>query len=100
MSDSKNPLLDGSTTELQAEIVANLTDSDIETLDGLLMANIDDAWLKTAFVIGGVMLKVPDEYEEVPEGFYVERLEVLKEKGLVAVKGKLDDMKSCEIQLA
>lgn len=100
MSDSKNPLLDGSTTQLQAEIVANLTESDIETLDGLLIANIDDVWLKTAFVIGGVMLKVPDEYEEVPEAFYAERLSVLKDKGLIVVKGDLSKMKDCEIQLA
>ena len=98
MSDAKNPPFDAPMSDLEAGIVANLSESDLEIIDGLLIDNIGDDWMKSAFVIGGVMLKVPDEYEELPDVFYSSRLMALEKEGAIRVKGDLRKMKHCDIQ--
>lgn len=98
MSDPKNSPFDAPMSDIQAGIVANLSESDLEVIDSLLLENIGDSWMKSAFVIGGVMLKVPDEYEELPDVFYSSRLMALEKEGAIKVKGDLRKMKHCDIQ--
>ena len=100
MSKEKSADVDPPMTEEEAKIVGQLSDLDLDVIDELLLANVSDTWLKSAFVIGGVMLKVPDEYEEVPDVFYSSRLAVLEKEGMIKVKGDLGKMKLCEIALA
>jgi len=100
MSKDKNQPFDSPMTSGEAEIAGKLSASDLDAIDSLLVENISDDWLKSSFVIGGVMLKVPDEYEELPDVFYSSRLIVLEEKGLIEVRGDLRKMKHSEIRLS
>ena len=99
MSKADAAPFDTPMTDREAEMVDKLSKSDLETIDELLIDNISREWLKSSFVIGGVMLKVPDEYEELPDVFYSTRLILLAEAGLIAVRGDLRKMKHSEIQL-
>ncbi len=100
MSEQENSQFDPPMTDEEAELVGQLSESELEFVDGFLIENIGQTWMKSAFLIGGVMLKIPDEYEELPDTFYSARLMVLEKKGLIAVKGDLRKMKLCEIQLS
>jgi len=100
MSKADSAPFDAPMTDEQMEMVEKLSDSDLETIDTLLVENIGDDWLKSSFVIGGVMLKVPDEYEDLPDVFYSTRLVLIEKKGLIEVKGDLRKMKQCEIRTA
>lgn len=46
------------------------------------------------------MLGAPDEYEELPEAFYVQRMGVLAQSARIEVKGGLDALKTCQIRLS
>ncbi len=100
MSKADSAPFDLPMTDEQAEIVEQLSESDLEAIDALLIENIGSEWIKSSLLIGGVMLKVPDEYEELPDVFYSTRLILLEKRGLIGVRGDLRKMKHCEIQIA
>ena len=98
MSEVKTSAFDAPMTDLEAEAVDKLSELDLEIIDDLLFKNIGKDWMKSSFVIGGVMLKVPDEYEELPDVFYSTRLTQLEKDGEISVRGDLRKMKECEIR--
>lgn len=98
MSGKEDSEFDAPMTDAETEIVGQLTESDLEFIDGFILENLGDTWLKSSFVIGGIMLKVPDEYEELPDVFYSARLIHLEQKGLIGVRGDLRKMKNSEVQ--
>jgi len=98
MSEEKTSAFDAPMTDLEAEAVDKLSELDLEIIDDLLFKNIGKDWMKSSFVIGGVMLKVPDEYEELPDVFYSTRLTQLEKEGEIGVRGDLRKMKECEIR--
>ena len=100
MSSEKSKSLDAPMSDLEEEAVAALSDADLEIIDNLLIENLGSKWIKSSFLIGGVMLKVPDDYEEVPDVFYSTRLVELEKQGVIAVKGDLRRMKECEVKLS
>lgn len=100
MSKEASQPFDSPMTDLEAEIVAKLSEADLESIDAILVENIGETWMKSAFLIGGVMLKVPDEYEEVPDVFYSGRLMLLEKEGAISVRGDLRKMKHSEVQLS
>lgn len=89
--------------ELGAEAqqaIAALQASDLEQIDALILAALDAQWKPAGLVAAGVMLGAPDEYEELPEVFYVQRMGVLAQSARIEVKGGLDALKTCQIRLS
>lgn len=99
MSKADSAPFDAPMTDEQTEMAEKLSSSDLGVIDDLLIENIGDEWIKSSFLIGGVMLKVPDEYEDLPDVFYSTRLALFEQQGLIEVKGDLKKMKHCEIRI-
>ena len=85
--------------EAQAAIAA-LQPADLEQIDALILAALDGSWKKAGLIASGIMLSAPDEYEELPEAFYVQRIAALVQSGRVEADGSLEAIKTCQIRLA
>ncbi len=81
------------------EAIERLQDSDLERIDQAILSALGRDWKKTGFITAGVMIAAPDEYEELPEAFYVLRLRALAQAGRIEVNGDLDALKTSEIRL-
>ena len=82
------------------EAIAALQDSDLEQIDALILAALGSSWKKVGLIASGIMLSAPDEYEELPEAFYIQRIAALVQSGRVEADGSLDAVKTCQIRLA
>ena len=82
------------------EAVANLQQGDLQRIDAMILAVLDRSWKKSGLVAAGIMLSAPDEYEELPEAFYVQRMAALVHEARIEVRGSLDALKSSEVRLA
>lgn len=81
------------------EAIANLQPQDLEQIDSLLLGALDGSWKQAGLIAAGIMLSAPDEFEELPEAFYVQRMGVLAQSGQVELKGELASLKTCQIRL-
>lgn len=82
------------------EAIARLQAADLALIDQSILAALDASWKKAGFIATGVMLAAPDEYEELPEAFYVQRIAALADSGRIQLKGSLEAVKTCEIRLS
>ena len=82
------------------EAIERLDAHDIERIDQQILSALDGSWKKAGFVTAGVMIAAPDEYEELPESFYVLRIEALAADARVELKGRPFALKTSEIRLA
>jgi hypothetical protein len=81
------------------EAIANLQAKDLLQIDQLILSALDQSWKKAGLIAAGIMLSAPDEYEELPEAFYVQRMAALAQSAKIEVKGELGSLKTCEIRL-
>ena len=82
------------------EALARLQASDLEQIDHLILAALHSTWKGADLIASGVMLSAPDEYEDLPEAFYVQRIRALADASRIELKGSLDAIKTCEIRLS
>ena len=82
------------------DAIARLTGEDLEQIDQSILAALDSRWKQAGLIAAGVMISAPDEYEEIPEAFYILRMRTLAQAGRIEVKGDLDTLKSSEVRLA
>ena len=81
--------------------IARLHERDIARIDQAILSALDSgSWKKAGFVTAGVLIAAPDEYEDVPEAFYAERIRALVSVSRIEAKGDLEGLKDCEIRLA
>ena len=81
------------------EAVASLQAHDLEQIDQAILAALDSSWKKAGLIATGVMLAAPDEYGELPEGFYIQRIGALAAAGRIELQGSLEAVKTCDIRL-
>ena len=82
------------------QAIARLQAQDLETIDQSILNALSRSWKQAGLVAAGVMIGAPDEYEELPETFYILRIRALAESARIQVKGDLDTLKTSEIRLA
>lgn len=82
------------------EAIDGLQERDLARIDALILAALDVEWKKAGLIAAGVMLSAPDEYEELPEAFYVQRMAALVVASRVELQGELSALKTCQIRLA
>ena len=80
------------------QAIARLQASDLLKIDAAILSALDHTWKKAGFVTAGVLIAAPDEYEDLPEAFYAQRIRVLGDASRIEVKGDIDALKSCEIR--
>ena len=82
------------------DAIARLQAEDLEQIDQSILAALDRGWKQAGLIAAGVMICAPDEYEEIPEAFYIARMRTLAQTARIEVKGDLETLKSSEVRLA
>ena len=91
---------DGSLTANQFTIVERLTPEQLAQIDNVLLSNCCDQWRKVARVVGTTMMNDSVCFENVPDIFYSQRVQLLVENGLLESQGNLEFMRYSEVRLA
>jgi len=78
---------------------SELKPTDFEPIDLCLMSYISSQYRKVAFVIGQTMLKLKDEYPDLPDMFYTSRIKHLAATGVIEAAGNLDRIRFSEVRL-
>jgi hypothetical protein len=83
----------------ERSVIAGLTDADIETIDGAILANSSSRWLKVARVVGDTEEALEGRYPGVSYIFYAQRLRYLAEQRRLESQGNLEYMRFSEVRL-
>jgi hypothetical protein len=88
-------------TTAQQEAVNRLTAADLQTIDAAILANVVDNWRKVARIVGTTMNAYADQklYPDLVDVFYVQRIKLMVEKGMILSTGNLNRMGYSEIRL-
>ncbi|TDB29127.1 hypothetical protein ATCM_16585 [Stenotrophomonas sp. ATCM1_4] len=81
------------------EAIERLQAQDLVKIDQSILSSLGSTWKNAGFVAAGVLIAAPDEYEDIPESFYVLRIGSLASESRIEVKGSLEALKTCEIRL-
>jgi hypothetical protein len=93
--DQDDPPLDAG--DLRA--VAALTQDDLLAIDRAILASSSANWRKVALVVAVAMDAYPDQYYDVPDVFYSQRLRDLVSAGHLEAQGNLYRMRFSEVRL-
>ena len=92
--DTDDPEL---TTE-QAQLVAELSDSEISEIDSALLSATSKQWRKVARIVGIVMPNLPNRVNGIPDIYYAQRVAALVADGKLVSQGNLKQMRYCEVK--
>ena len=79
--------------------ISKLTSIDIATIDKALLAECAHPWRKVARVVGYALNALQTTFEEVPYGYYAQRIIALERAGLIESQGDLHYIHSSEVRL-
>ena len=83
----------------QKKAIKALTENDLKTIDSALMKNATTQWRKIARIIGMTMMDLENEYKDLPDLFYGERvIDLVLNKNLVS-QGDIHQMRYGEVKL-
>lgn len=82
-----------------AAAISRLGNEDIARVDQLLLNELRDSWQKCAMVVGGALIRAPEEFDEIPDWFFARRLLELQKRDLIEAHGNLEHMRSSEVRL-
>ena len=80
-------------------VISKLTSVDIAAIDKAILAECAPSWRKVARVVGYALKALQPTLEEVPYGYYAQRVIALENAGLVESQGDLHYIRSSEIRL-
>ncbi len=86
-------------TKSQKERIQQLSEDDIRELDAAIWDVLSDRWQKLAYVIGRAMLSVPDQYNDLPDVFFADRLRRIVAANHLTVRGDITYIQYCEVRL-
>jgi hypothetical protein len=66
---------DGELTPDQIQLIEQLTDAEIQSIDNALLTNACDKWRKVARVVGTTMMELPNRVEGIPDVYYSQRVQ-------------------------
>ncbi len=96
----EKPIRDPLLTPEEYEIVARLTESDLQEIDKLLMSNASRHWQKVAMVVGQTMMDLRTRYENISDIFYPQRVRKLVKEGKLESQGNMAYMRFSEVRIA
>ncbi|WP_428240075.1 DUF3658 domain-containing protein [Gynuella sp.] len=98
MNDSEFPF-DSELTQEQLELISKLSDSAIEEIDAVLLAQVGKQPQKVAMVVAMAMSKLSNKIEGIPDIFYAQRVAEMVNKGLLLSQGNLRRMRHSEVKV-
>jgi hypothetical protein len=96
---SAEPIPDTYLSVEQQEAECRLTQAEIQALDSALIAGALTSWRKVARVVGDAMVTLQGQFQPVPLGVYVRRIEVLVKSGELEARGNIQFMRVGEVRL-
>jgi hypothetical protein len=105
--DDNTPPFDDVLSVEEEEIVLRLSATDVETIDAAILAVANERWRKVAFIVsrlcsmnasGGMNASEPGTVI-IPFRFYVRRVAMLAERGMLESQGDLRRMIYSEVRL-
>jgi Protein of unknown function len=85
--------------EQAAAAVARLTTEDIALIDRTLLAECVASWRKVARIVGTAMRELGATFDELPDGYYAQRIAILVQSGHLESQGNLEHMRFSEVRL-
>lgn len=80
-------------------VVDRLTSSDTVLVDKALLSDCVSSWRKVARIIGRALDQVPDSLDDVPVGYFAQRVKALVAAGQLESQGNLDHIRFSEVRL-
>jgi hypothetical protein len=96
---SAAPIPDTYLSVEQQEAECRLTQAEIQALDSALIAGALTSWRKVARVVGDAMVTLQGQFQPVPLGVYVRRIEVLAKSGELEARGNIQFIRVGEVRL-
>jgi hypothetical protein len=84
----------------EQEAVSKLRPSDVELIDRALLSECATSWRKVARVVGTTMISLDAKIQDVPDGYYAQRVASLVASGKLVSQGNLEHMRFSEVRLA
>lgn len=82
----------------QAELVMQLSETELKEIDEALLSNIVPQWRKVARVVGTTMNDIVNRVKGIPDIFYANRVIKLVENGNIESQGNLKRMQFSEVR--
>ena len=79
--------------------LSHLTSSEVERIDKALMSHAMLQWRKVAFLAGSALLQMQSEIPNVPDTFYILRIQQLVESGRLEIDGHMNNWRESEVRL-
>ena len=83
----------------EVALVSRLSPEAVSIIDSALLAQCVSSWRKVARVVMGAMRALPEELDEVPDGYFAQRVELLVRAGRLTSQGNLQYMRFSEVRL-
>ena len=77
-----------------------LSDEKLKEIDEALLSHITNRFSKVAMIIGTIIKNNNIHIKGIPDIFYLERICLLVDEGLLEAKGNLNNMRFSEVRLA
>ena len=75
-----------------------LSESELKEIDCKLLENITFQWRKVAMVVATTMIDFKDNFTDISDSFFAERVKMLAEQGIIESQGDLDYMRYSEVR--
>lgn len=83
----------------EQEAVDRLTAAQIQRIDDALLSDCVRSARKVARTVGNAWMQLRDELQDVPVGFYAQRVKMIVDAGKLESRGNLDHMRFSEVRL-
>lgn len=78
--------------------VSALRFEDLVSIDQVILASCESSWRKAAMVVALSMVTVGDQYGELPDKFFAQRMQALEKEGRLQVEGDLCELRTSEVR--
>jgi hypothetical protein len=90
---------DSELSQEQKNLVASLSFRSLEDIDCYILSECTCQWRKVSRIAGYAFLEFSEQYPEIPDGFYFQRIHLLIKRGELVARGDLKQMRSVEVRL-
>ena len=84
--------------EEQAISVDKLTPVQVDHIDEVLLSNTAGTWRKIARVVGSSMIELQNQYQDIPDIYFAQRVRKMVLNGTLDSQGSIDRMRYSEVR--
>ena len=84
--------------EEQTISVDKLTPVQVDHIDEVLLSNTAGTWRKIARVVGSSMIELQNQYQDIPDIYFAQRVRKMVLNGTLDSQGSIDRMRYSEVR--